>query len=99
MLAAAPAGPARAAPVQPRLSKIFSDPRNFNGTCRQKEVQRMVDTCAQLDSRNSAALPTDKEIPAVLSCMVRGTAGDFACETQDQEHGRLLLSLSRNISG
>ena len=29
-------------------------------------------------AENSAALPADKAIPAVLSCMVGGTAGDFA---------------------
>ena len=36
MPAAAPAGPAGVAPVQPRLSKILSDPRNFNGTRGKK---------------------------------------------------------------
>ena len=30
-------------------------------------------------AKNSAALPADKAIPAVLSRMVGGTAGDFTC--------------------
>ena len=77
MPAAAPAGPAGVAPAQPRLSKIFSDPGNFDGTCRKKFEEWWTRVCGWI-AENSAALPTDKAIPAVLSRMVGGTAGDFA---------------------
>ena len=77
MPAAAPAGPAGVAPAQPRLSKIFSDPRNFDGTCGKKFEEWW--TCVHgWIAENSAALPTNKAILAVLSCMVGSTAGDFA---------------------
>ena len=77
MLAAAPAGPAGVSPVQPRLSKIFSDPGNFDGTCGKKFEEWWTHVRGWI-AENSAALPADKAIPAVLSHMVGGTAGDFA---------------------
>ena len=77
MPAPAPAGPAGAAPAQPRLSKIFSDPGNFNGT-RGKKFEEWWTRVRSWIAENAAALPADKAIPAVLSRMVGGTAGDFA---------------------
>ena len=78
MPAAAPVGPPGVAPAQPRLSKIFSNPRNFDGTYEKKFEEWW--TCVHgWIAKNSAALPADKAIPAVLSRMVGGTAGDFAC--------------------
>ena len=74
----APGGPAGAAPAQPRLSKIFSDPGNFDGT-RGKKFEEWWTRVRGWRAENAAALPADKAIPAVLSRMVSGTAGDFAC--------------------
>ena len=76
MPAAAPVGPAGVAPAQARLSKIFSDPRNFDGTRGKKFEEWWTHVCSWI-AENSAALPADKAIPAVLSRMVSGTAGDF----------------------
>ena len=78
MPAAAPAGPAGVAPAQPRLSKIFSDPGSFDGTCGKKFKEWWTRVHGWI-AENSAALPADKAIPVVLSHMVSGTAGDFAC--------------------
>ena len=78
MLAAAPAGPAGVAPPQPRLSKIFSNPRNFDET-HGKKVEEWWTCVHNWIAENSAALPIDKAILAVLSHMVGGMAGDFTC--------------------
>ena len=67
-----------AAPVQPRLSKIFSDSGNFNGIHGKKFEEWWTHVRSWI-AENSATLPADTAILAVLSRMVGGMAGDFAC--------------------
>ena len=62
------------APLEPKLSKIFLDPGNFDSTCRKK-----FEECVRgWQHENETALPDKKAISAVLSHMVGGSAGDFA---------------------
>ena len=65
------------APSEPKLSKIFSDPGNFDGSPGKKFEEWW--TCVRSwRHENAAALPNRKAISTVLSCMVGGRAGDFA---------------------
>ena len=65
------------APPEPKLSKIFSDPGNFDSLPGKKFEEWW--TCVRSwRYENTAALPDRKAISAVLSCMVGGRAGDFA---------------------
>ena len=54
------------APSEPKLSKIFSDPGNFNGTPGKKFEEWWTRVCAWR-YENTAALPDRKAISAVLS--------------------------------
>ena len=65
------------APSEPKLSKIFSDPGNFDGSPGKKFEQWWTRVCGW-QHENAAALPDQKAISAVLSCMGGGRAGDFA---------------------
>ena len=65
------------APSEPKLSKIFSDPRNFDGIHGKKFEEWW--TCVRgWWHENQTALPDKKAISAVLSHMVGGSASDFA---------------------
>ena len=62
---------------EPKLSKIFSDPGNFDGSPGKKFEEWW--TCVRSwRHENAAALPDRKAISAVLSRIVGGRAGDFA---------------------
>ena len=64
-------------PSEPKLSKIFSDPGNFDGSPGKKFKEWWTRVCGW-QHENAAALPNRKAISAVLSRMVGGRAGDFA---------------------
>ena len=64
------------APSEPILSKIFSDPRNLDGTHGKKFKEWWTRVCSWRH-KNQNALPDKKEISTVLSCTVGGSAGDF----------------------
>ena len=64
------------APSEPKLSKIFSDPGNFDGTCRKKFEEWWTRVCSWRHE-NQATLPDKRAISAVLSHMVGESAGDF----------------------
>ena len=65
------------APSEPKLSKILSDPGNFDGSPGKKFEEWW--TCVHSwRHENATALPDRKAIPAVLSRMVGERAGDFA---------------------
>ena len=65
------------APSEPKLSKIFSDPGNFDSSPGKKFEEWWTHVCSW-QHENAAALPDRKAISAVLSHMVGGRAGDFA---------------------
>ena len=62
---------------EPKLSKIFSDPGNFDGSPGKKFEEWW--TCVRgWQHENATTLPDRKAISARLSRMVGGRAGDFA---------------------
>ena len=61
--------------LKPKLSKIFSDPRNFDGT-RGKKFEEWWTCVHAWWHKNQTALPDKKAISTVLSHMVGGPAGD-----------------------
>ena len=65
------------APSEPKLSKIFSDPGNFDGS-PGKKFEEWWTRVRSWRHENAAALPDQKAISAMLSRMVGGRAGDFA---------------------
>ena len=65
------------APSEPKLSKIFSDPGNFDGSPGKKFEEWWMCVCSWR-YENTAALPDRKAISTVLLRMVGGRAGDFA---------------------
>ena len=62
---------------EPKLSKIFSNPGNFNGS-PGKKFEEWWTHVRSWHHENAAALPDHKAISAMLSHMVGGRAGDFA---------------------
>ena len=80
LLAIPMAGPSaghHAAPSEPKLSKVLSDPGTFDGT-RRKKFEEWWTYVRAWRHKNQSALPGQKGIHAVLSRMVGGSAGDFA---------------------
>ena len=65
------------APSEPKLSKIFSDPGNFDGLPGKKFEEWWTRVCSWCHE-NATALPDQKAISTVLSHMVGGRASDFA---------------------
>ena len=65
------------APAEPKLSKIFSDPGNFDSSPGKKFEEWWTHVCSW-QHENAAALPDRKAISTVLSHMVGGRASDFA---------------------
>ena len=65
------------APSEPKLSKIFSDPGNFDGS-PGKKFEEWWTRVHGWQHENAATLPDRKAISAVLSRMVGGRAGNFA---------------------
>ena len=62
----------------PKLSKIFADPRMYDGSRGKKFEEWWTCICAWQDE-NSTALAGTASIHTVLSRMVGGDAGIFAC--------------------
>ena len=77
LLAIPTSGPSTRAPSEPKLSKIFSDPGNFDGS-PGKKFKEWWTHVHSWRYENAAAPPDRKAISAVLSRMVGGRAGDFA---------------------
>ena len=82
-LAMALARPASSNPLggaqAPKLSKIFADPGTYDGGSRGKKFEEWW-TCIHVwQDENSTALAGAASICAVLSRMVGGDAGTFAC--------------------
>ena len=65
------------APSEPKLSKIFSDPGNFDGS-PGKKFEEWWTRVRSWRYENAAALPDRKAVSAMLSRMVGGRAGNFA---------------------
>ena len=79
LLAIPTGGPSAAtrAPSKPKLSKIFSDPGNFDGS-PGKKFEEWWTRVRGWQHENTTALHDQKAISAMLSCMVGGRASDFA---------------------
>ena len=65
------------APSEPKLSKIFSDPGNFDGI-HGKKFEEWWTHVHSWQHEHQATLPNKRVISTVLSRMVGGSAGDFA---------------------
>ena len=76
MLASGPSAGTRA-PAEPKLSKIFSDPGNFDSS-PGKKFEEWWTRVHSWRHENAATLPDRKAIYAVHSHMVGGRAGDCA---------------------
>ena len=81
-LAMALARPASSNPLggiqTPKLSKIFADPRMYNGS-RGKKFKEWWTRVRAWQNENAAALAGTASICTVLSRMIGGDAGTFAC--------------------